>query len=64
MRELNDMEVSTVAGGDIFSAGNLATATRVVRGLSYLGAAFSVGYTVGTAIYEGGLDEVIADVVG
>lgn len=64
MRELNDKEVSAVTGGDIFSAGNLAAATRVVRGLSYLGAAFSVGYTIGTAIYEGGLDEVIADSVG
>lgn len=64
MRELNDTEVSNVAGGDIFSAGNLAAATRLVRGLGYLGAAFSAGYTIGTAIYEGGLDEVIADTVG
>jgi hypothetical protein len=64
MRELNDTEVTQVAGGYIFSAQNLAGATQVVRGMSYLGAAFSVGYSLGTAIYEGGLDEIIADTIG
>jgi len=61
MRELNDTEVGQVAGGYIFSAGNLAGATQLVRGLGYLGAAFSAGYSVGTALYDGGLDVVIAD---
>ncbi|MCW8846807.1 MAG: hypothetical protein OQK99_13310 [Gammaproteobacteria bacterium] len=61
MRELRDTEVGQVAGGYIFSPTNLAAATQVVRGLGYLGAAFSAGYTIGTALYENGLDEMIAD---
>jgi hypothetical protein len=64
MRELKDTEVRQVAGGYIFSPTNLAGATQVVRGLGYLGAAFSTGYTIGTAIYNSGLDDVIADVIG
>ena len=61
MRELKDTEVGQVGGGYIFSTTNLAGATQVVRGLSYLGAAFTTGYTIGTAIYDGGPDMVIAD---
>lgn len=64
MRELTDTEVSRVSGGYIFSPQNLVAATQVVRGIGYLGAAFSAGYTIGTTIYEAGLDEVIADVIG
>lgn len=64
MRELDDREVCQVAGGDIFSAVNIASATRVVTGVSYLGGAFSLGYSIGTALYEGGLDMVIADTFG
>lgn len=63
MRVLTSKEVDQVAGGDIFSPGNIASATRLVRGLGYLGGAFSAGWSVGSMLYDGGLDIVIADAI-
>jgi hypothetical protein len=61
MRELTNKEIQQVGGADIFSSANIASATRLVRGLGYLGGAFSAGWTIGTALYNSGLDELIAD---
>ena len=61
MRTLTQEELGTVGGGDLFSEANVGAATRLVRGLSYLGMAFSTGYAIGTFVYNAGLDEVIAN---
>jgi hypothetical protein len=61
MRTLTDKEIEQVAGGDIFSEANVVAAGRVVRGLSYLGMAFSTGYAIGSFLYNAGLDDVIAN---
>jgi hypothetical protein len=63
MRELTSKEVQQVGGADIFSSANIASATRLVRGLGYLGGAFSAGWSIGTYLYNNGLDEFIANAV-
>ena len=60
MRTLTQSELDQVGGGEIFSEANVGAATRLVRGLSYLGMAFSTGYAIGTFAYNAGLDEIIA----
>jgi bacteriocin-like protein len=61
MRTLTQHELAQVSGGDLFSEANVGAATRLVRGMSYLGMAFSTGYAIGTFIYNAGLDELIAN---
>jgi hypothetical protein len=72
MQFLTKDQVAIVAGGfrytvdkeEFFSEENLERAGRFSRGWGYIGAAFSVGYAVGTVIRDNtGIDEWLNEAI-
>lgn len=47
MNVLNAKQIAVVSGGNIYSASNLAAATRFTGALGFLAASFTVGYEAG-----------------
>ncbi|MBY0419045.1 MAG: hypothetical protein K2W88_13410 [Pararheinheimera sp.] len=47
MNVLDTKQIAVVSGGQFYSAGNLAAATRFVGALGFLSGAFQAGYAAG-----------------
>ncbi|WP_127025808.1 hypothetical protein [Rheinheimera mangrovi] len=52
MNVLNAKQIAVVSGGNIYSASNLAAATRFTGALGFLATSFKVGYEAGEWLNE------------